>query len=471
MTPVSSALCYVRPHHEAFFRRLCGDIFGEARTTFVSDFRDVGTVQVNERFYKRLRSGPLQLPPFLSEGMADDMAMRCRYLRKLPTARQRQLLAAMAGAMDEVLDDVRPDVVVSLTVDCYVVDVLHLCSQARGVPFLGLVPTMINGYFMLTARGERNAFRLAGDDECARVLDLIRSPEYRPAYQPSNASSALSVARRYARETAKALYFPIRRIVSRDPYNLYYAGSAAMARQCIALGNFFPGRFYDDGWSAQIARDRPVLYLPLQYTPECNADYWCQHRDFLLYDEGVLKVVDRVAAGANVLVKEHPSMVGYRPVSFYRALLRNPGVVLVPPAVGSLDVMTASDAVLSWSGSAGIEAVLLRDTPVVDFGEPYYASGRLTRTVRSEGELLAIDDVLSALGAEAPLTRAEKLDYVRNILGGCLPGGLAHIRAFDPDDSTAAAEMAAVVESLAANIDDWFAWAKGDARADRETVA
>jgi hypothetical protein len=150
--------------------------------------------------------------------------------------------------------------------------------------------------------------------------------------------------------------------------------------------------------------------------------------------------------------------------------LRQRGAVLVPPAVPSLDLMEISDAVLSWSGSAGIEAVLLRDTPVLDFGEPYYASGRTTCTVRSKKELAAIDGPLRALLAEPPLDRQEKLEYVRNFLSGYVPGSLDHIRGYAGSDQSAAASVAAVVEALDANLGEWFNWAKREAELDTEVV-
>jgi len=465
-------LCYTGPHHEAFFRRLCGEVFGEGRTAYVSDFPGAGDIRTHEWFYGQLRSpGAARLPAFVPDDVAEDMAWRCRFLRRYPPDQQRRLLGAMITAMDAAIERVAPDLVVSRAVDCYVLDALRFCSRRRGIPFLGMTATMVNGYFMLTARGEHNTFRQPSEDEARQVLELVEAPRYRPAYLPSNASSSISVAKRYLRQAAKAAYFPMKRVVSRDPYNLYFAGQAAWARETIAVRNLAPGRFFDAGWAERAAQATgPVLYLPLQFTPECNADYWCQHRDFLLFEDGVQRVVDRLAPTSTILVKEHPQMVGYRATRLYEALRRK-GAVLVPPGVPSLDLMDVSDAVLSWSGSAGIEAVLLRDTPVLDFGEPYYVSGRTTRTVRSAEELGAVDGTLAALFAEAALDRQEKIAYVGHFLSGYLPGGLDHIRDFSATDPIAAAEMASVVESLAANVGRWFAWAKVEAGTHHETVA
>src|SRR6266511_3082137 len=136
----------MRPHHEAFYRRLCGELFGDDYTTYVSDFPGVGDIQTHEHFYGHLRSPDAgRLPAYLPEDVADDVALRCRFLRRFPGDEQRRLLAAMVTAMDDALERTNPDFVVSLTVDCYVLDALRFASQRRGIPFLGMVGTMVNG--------------------------------------------------------------------------------------------------------------------------------------------------------------------------------------------------------------------------------------------------------------------------------------------------------------------------------------
>src|SRR5437879_9754825 len=118
-----TVLGYIRPHHEAYYRTLCGELFGGGRTTFISDFPGVGDLQTHERFYGHLRSPDAgRLPSDLPEDVADDMALRCRFLRGFAPDKQRRLLAAMVAAMDDALERVRPDFVMSLTVDCYVND-------------------------------------------------------------------------------------------------------------------------------------------------------------------------------------------------------------------------------------------------------------------------------------------------------------------------------------------------------------
>lgn len=470
--PVQSVLCYVRPWTLNYFSRLLGEALPGSSKVYICDAVGVGDVDWGERFLKEMNSqSAVVWPAFLDASTAQDMQFRCRLLRTLPVATARRMLAAMVTVVDQILDELSPDLVVSSTVDCYVIDVLRFCSEKRRIPFFGLVQSMVNGYARVTARGELNPFRIPSVSECEQILSDLQRPEYRPTYLPEKVGTINWVAKRWFRETVKTAYLPLRRLASKDPFNLHCLASAAQARQHANPTTLFAPRFLDRNWSnkrpPETNEGRYSLYLPLQFTPECSVDYWANNRDLLHYEEGILRLLDEVNGNAQVFLKEHPAMFGWRNAQFYKSVLERPGAVLVPPSVKSLDMMEMTDATIVWTGSAGIEAVLLRDKPVVDLGGAFYATGRRTTTIQAVSELRRMPEIVKALLEEEPLSLDEKLAYIGRIQSGTIPGSLALTRQdFALGNRVAEDAVAGVAASLRSHIGSWIEWNRA-----RETLS
>jgi hypothetical protein len=59
---------------------------------------------------------------------------------------------------------------------------------------------------------------------------------------------------------------------------------------------------------------------------------------------------------------------------------------------------------------------------VLTYGRPYYAHGRLFRSVLSEAELVQLPGMVSSLVAENAPSDDEKRQFLRHVLSSCLPG-------------------------------------------------
>ena len=81
--------------------------------------------------------------------------------------------------------------------------------------------------------------------------------------------------------------------------------------------------------------------------------------------------------GMDLVLKEHPTMVGFRPSGFYDALGRMPKVSLASPFENTFALMRQADLICTITGTAGWEAILLRK-PVLVIGEmvPYLCLGQ-----------------------------------------------------------------------------------------------
>jgi hypothetical protein len=87
-------------------------------------------------------------------------------------------------------------------------------------------------------------------------------------------------------------------------------------------------------------------------------------------------VIEQMAINApvgwKIVVKEHPRNYGSRGAEYYARLLDLPNVVLVHPALESDSLIRGCAALVSLTGSAGLEAILL-GKPVATLGRPYYS--------------------------------------------------------------------------------------------------
>lgn len=70
-------------------------------------------------------------------------------------------------------------------------------------------------------------------------------------------------------------------------------------------------------------------------------------------------------------VKEHPSMHGFRPSSYYKQLIKIPNVKLINSSIKSFDIIAKAKLVIGISSTALWEAILLQK-PVITFGDVFY---------------------------------------------------------------------------------------------------
>jgi len=82
-------------------------------------------------------------------------------------------------------------------------------------------------------------------------------------------------------------------------------------------------------------------------------------------------VARALPVGYKLYVKEHPTMVMYRPRSFYKELKKNPNVKLINPTTKGFDVISQAKLITTITGSCGWEATLLKK-PVITFGQAFY---------------------------------------------------------------------------------------------------
>lgn len=348
-----------------------------------------------------------------------DIILRCRLLRVVSKEDAIRHLGAARRAIAEVLDAQKPELILSETIDSYVMDALYAEAKVRGIPFIGLVPTFISGYFRVSARGEYVPSREVSDAEAAEVLDRLLQKSYRPDFiKSSDHKLMLYATGRWLRNLLKVPYFVLKRLNRLERFNYHNWATLLVSMEWMhAMPALFVGT---TNWRDRVAQsEKPVIYVPLQMFPEATVDYWCEDLEAIDYHAYLLRLLEHLGHHFTLLVKEHPNVLGYRNPRLYRQLMALPSVVLAPTTANSHDLIEAANTVLVWTGSVGFEAAI-RGKPVLTTCRPYYQNGPLFRHVDLATSADDINGFMRAVGT-VDLEATRRL-MIKHILSGTLPG-------------------------------------------------
>lgn len=110
------------------------------------------------------------------------------------------------------------------------------------------------------------------------------------------------------------------------------------------------------------------FYLPLHYKPEVTDMFYGSDYD---HHEGfVAQLSKKIPSGYKLYVKEHTSMLGLRPISFYKKLQSIHNVEMVHPHVSTFELIK-NGVTIVVTGTAGWEAYLLQ-RPAIVLGNCFY---------------------------------------------------------------------------------------------------
>lgn len=121
----------------------------------------------------------------------------------------------------------------------------------------------------------------------------------------------------------------------------------------------------------QARQDRPFIYFPLHFEPEASTMVFApKFANQLLLIEQIAR---SMPAGYRLLVKEHIPNTGRRPHHFYHRLTKIPDVELISPFENSFQLIQDAKLVVTITGTAGWESILLKK-PTMIFGQTQYNS-------------------------------------------------------------------------------------------------
>ena len=436
-------LCHAGPWSDTYLSRIVRHIDPKNGCTILSAHKGVDGSGLIDLYYENIEKHKGK--DLRGNAEDNDIIIRCRLLRNLASRDALLHLNSMRDAIRCVLDRTNPDVILSETIDSYIMDILYFESLQRKIPFVGLVTVFINGYFRISARGEYNFVRTPGEQEVFDTLQLLEKKDYLPVFvQKDKVNPTKAIVRKWLRNILKIPYFSIKRVLSRDFYNCHYWQSVIVSKQWF---HFFPA--FEVGnvhWESELKNiDKTVIYVPLQMVPEATIDYWCDTTDVINYNETLLSFI-RSHTDLHFLVKEHPNVIGYRNPKLYRQLNALNNVTICPTQINSNYLFESYTAVLVWTGTVGFESAL-RGKPVLCFSHPYYFPNETYfKRIKANTTTQEINNYL--IKKTALLTREEKTELVTHLLSGVDRGSLIVDGSWNASSQGDIAKMQELAESL-----------------------
>lgn len=367
---------YTRPWNREQFVDLAKRVWPNARTICLSEHRSLDESGFADDFYKFYGS---KVPPefgieFAKEDV-DEIILRCRYLRNLKKSDAVRTVYSTFKAIESSVDRYAPEYAISITIDSYVTDIMQRVFERRGLIWIGIVASPVNGYFRVTSRGERQCFYEPDDDAIDAAVRALTDAHYTPNYVCKTERSINAAAQRlWIRNLAKVPGLWVKRHLLRDRLNQHYLQAQFFA---VRYARLLPERangnhLTEHDWATLKAASRATIYLPLQMHPESTIDYWSSDTRWIDYEDFVIDLINQYASGINFVVKEHPNVLGYRRRSFYRRIRSCANAVFVSPAVPSSAILEQCDGVMNCTSTVGMEAVL-RGVPVFTDSAPYHS--------------------------------------------------------------------------------------------------
>lgn len=412
-------LCYVRPWNEAQFKVIAESAWPEAEVVQFSEHKPVDPIGYISNYDVSLKDADT-IHCNLSDKQISDIILRCRLLRAIKDIEAISHVKVMYAAFVKLFKDVQPKYILSVTVDSFILDIATYVAHEFNVPFIGLVPTFVNEHFRITSKGEAIHSNLIADESVTTALKKkLLVNNYTPDFNKKSFDSPIKTSLvRWASNIGRYAYYKTKRFPTANRYNYHYWSSEVVSKE--NFNYFFPKLKPSSGWENKLnSSDKVKIYLPLQMFPECTVDYWCKDSEATKYYNVLFSSIEKLS-GVNIILKEHPSVLGARTSYVYKRLSSYSNVTIVPTYCNSNDILNNVDSVLVWTGTIGFEAAL-RGLPVFTLGEPYYCCNDFFKTLNVDG--FSENEVLSYIQDHEVVDIKERqkllLQHLRSLL---LPG-------------------------------------------------
>lgn len=322
----------------------------------------------------------------------------------LPLAKKKSRYYSYVSYWDGVLAALRPDAIVLGEIPHTMYNfVLYALAKRRGIKTVMPATTSIWGFLSLVTDYKKNDEHLR--DEYARIraerhtpdelhpalrryfVSEDRSADLTPAFNVERAGrtrSRLAKLMEYRQPAEfwrravwhlRSLFFLKKKPLALDEGEETKRVSLWELRRLRRIKKALRDEYMSCARPVDLSR--PFVYFPLHFQPERSTSPMADH-----YTDQIL-IAKTVAAtlpeGWSLLIKEYPLQwdpYSYRAhlaryEGYYRELAAIPGVTLVPMTESPFKLMESAQAVVTATGTSGIEALTI-GKPVLIFGYPWY---------------------------------------------------------------------------------------------------
>lgn len=394
-------LCYLRPYNKSQLYSIAKLFRPKDEIKIFCEHPSVDQTGLPGKYYSYLKNNKKKINNKLfNKTEKKEIITRCRLLRNIKKKDALKHLDAMSLAINSVIRNEKPNLIFLQTVDNYISHIMYLICKRKKIKFIGIVTTPINNYFRITSLGECNFYKNYNKNLKYKIYKSYLKKDYVPVFNQKSISNPKKyIFLRWIRNSIKIPFFFIKRLISGDYYNYH-----SWSNYIVSLMNFnlfFPIEPGDKKWEEKINQNKNTIYIPLQMFPEATIDYACEKIEYLDYYKNLFLFIKNHHNKFNIVIKEHPNIMGFRPPGFYKKIKHDNRVNVIPTYVNSNLVLNKIDCVLVWTGSVGFDA-LIRGIPVISFCNPYYASSN---------RFLKIDQKTSSKKILQHMTRFNKTNF------------------------------------------------------------
>jgi hypothetical protein len=282
----------------------------------------------------------------------------------------------------------KPDVILDCDVDFFGRSVLLEVSNKYCVPYISIDHARVDGYVLPTTAlvKERNyhitsSFEnhlkdpdIASDKNLAEWYKVVKKqmgdiPSVFKQMHNDHAFSIIRLLRRSILQTIVSIrYFSFKKFKLNVFNKISSPICSNMVKSYQAMYMYYVRRFYLEYSNLFVKRDLSkinYIYLPLHVIPESSTTVLSP---YYINETFIIESISKaIRADQYVVVKEHWSMIGFRPISFYKKVKGLPNVILIDPTNYDLprDYIKNSDLVVTISGSAALEASFMGKNSLV----------------------------------------------------------------------------------------------------------
>jgi hypothetical protein len=438
-------------HNTTRWWKYLGSQINFAEVTVLSDLRGEGDWSLVDDFYRCMRRGDpvaFALERFGEAGCAD-IILRCRSLRSLDRDLAMKMIGGMTQAIETAFERFDPRLVLTFTMDRYVMDVMERVARARGIDFLEMTASIIPDQIIFHRRGELVRLREPSSEELSEAVEVMCSESFLPVYvKNAKKFSARRFWQVFGYFAVRGAFFNVWRYVKRDPSNVHYIDALKRLKHKVRPGDVAVLGLLRQDWEARldaVPKNRRV-FCGLQLFPEASLDYWLKSPDMLAHDEVVVQYCEVLGrAGYHTFVKDHPLQFGFRRRELFERLSKLPFVTCVPYEVQANYLIEKCDVCVTFTGTVGFQAALAGLCSVVT--EAYYADEEHFLHVRNFSEIAGIVERIEKWRRPADLGAARR-EIVSKLAAAGAPGNYFTWRKFDPDDEEAQLSAQTLVRSL-----------------------
>ncbi len=314
-----------------------------------------------------------------------------------------KIIQSYFKSITELLEKVKPDFIVMPLVENMGLLVLHEVARSMNIPTLMFTTTRVGDQTTIF----RDTYE--GFEKIFPIYEKLQKGSYRSKHK----ADAIKFLKKFrAKETVYADYLRAYKGQQEFFESIWKSPVKSLTRTMRYFNKYYFGPFKNDYMyknkspiklalaemevrvrRATLKRSRifekpnykeQYAYYPLQFEPEVTLTLLAP---FYIDQVALIENIARsLPIDFKLYVKEHPTMVGFRPMSYYQRLLRTPNVRLIDPSTSSYQLIKNARLVTTITGTVGLEALLLKK-PVITFGRIFYNKLEMVRKAEDPASL------------------------------------------------------------------------------------